>query len=375
MALGYHYISRTLLLTPDTDIQISFENKKFGERVAITGTGSQVNIYLNNGRLKAAKIDDMALGEKAFFLKMDSILNVNLQELDHAGLSEEINEMEKIRLKYFTCATLPSYPYFHMRIAKDSTYEASLEYWSKLQELIVMDASLLRYDEFRSFLVEAVSRVARKQYPESKSLDAVVRYVESEVKEPSIAEFLINKNVYAYVERYGLDSADAYCAVFDRYVKSPLLVKNFETLCNRWRKLSVGALSPNFNCTDLSGKKVSLSDFKGKYVYIDIWATWCGPCQREIPHLQKLEEKYHGKDIYFVSISCDNNKKAWENRVRAGLKGIQLHFVNGDTFMNDYMIKGIPRFILLDKEGKIISVDMSRPSDPKTIAKLDELLN
>lgn len=375
MALGYHYISRTLLLTPDTDIQISFENKKFGERVAITGTGSQVNIYLNNGRLKAAKIDDMALGEKAFFLKMDSILNVNLQELDHAGLSEEINEMEKIRLKYFTCATLPSYPYFHMRIAKDSTYEASLEYWSKLQELMVMDASLLRYDEFRSFLVEAVSRVARKQYPESKSLDAVVRYVESEVKEPGIAEFLINKNVYAYVERYGLDSADAYCAVFDRYVKSPLLVKNFETLCNRWRKLSVGALSPNFNCTDLSGKKVSLSDFKGKYVYIDIWATWCGPCQREIPHLQKLEEKYHGKDIYFVSISCDNNKKAWENRVRAGLKGIQLHFVNGDTFMNDYMIKGIPRFILLDKEGKIISVDMSRPSDPKTLAKLDELLN
>ncbi len=110
-------------------------------------------------------------------------------------------------------------------------------------------------------------------------------------------------------------------------------------------------------------------------LYIDIWATWCGPCQREIPHLQKLEEKYHGKDIYFVSISCDNNKKAWENRVRAGLKGIQLHFVNGDTFMNDYMIKGIPRFILLDKEGKIISVDMSRPSDPKTIAKLDELLN
>lgn len=97
-------------------------------------------------------------------------------------------------------------------------------------------------------------------------------------------------------------------------------MKNFETLCNRWRKLSVGALSPNFNCTDLSGKKVSLSDFKGKYVYIDIWATWCGPCQREIPHLQKLEEKYHGKDIYFVSISCDNNKKAWENRVRAGLR-------------------------------------------------------
>ena len=139
--------------------------------------------------------------------------------------------------------------------------------------------------------------------------------------------------------------------------------------------VKVGDSMPAFTLHSTVNGTVSSEDLKGKVVLINIFATWCGPCQREIPHLQKLEEKYHGKDIYFVSISCDNNKKAWENRVRAGLKGIQLHFVNGDTFMNDYMIKGIPRFILLDKEGKIISVDMSRPSDPKTIAKLDELLN
>jgi len=139
--------------------------------------------------------------------------------------------------------------------------------------------------------------------------------------------------------------------------------------------VKVGDSMPAFTLHSTVNGTVNSEDLKGKVVLINIFATWCGPCQREIPHLQKLEEKYHGKDIYFVSISCDNNKKAWENRVRAGLKGIQLHFVNGDTFMNDYMIKGIPRFILLDKEGKIISVDMSRPSDPKTIAKLDELLN
>ncbi len=116
VALGYHYISRTLLLTPDTDIQISFENKKFGERVAITGTGSQVNIYLNNGRLKAAEIDDMALGEKAFFLKMDSILNVNLARVGimpdyQRKLIKSENTFEIFYLCYIAFLSLFPYAY------------------------------------------------------------------------------------------------------------------------------------------------------------------------------------------------------------------------------------------------------------------------
>jgi len=372
--LSCYYTKRTLFLAPDTDIRIAFEEKDFGKRVLITGTGSPVNTYLNSGCLKATGINDTGLSEKAFLLKTDSMLNANLQALKNAGLPEDFNRMETERLNYFTYATLPDYPYFHVRIAKDSAYEASSKYWNKLRELMVMDASLLRYEAYRSFLAEATGRIAKKQYPELRRLEAVIRYVESDVTEPRIAEFLINRNVYAHIERNGLHEADAYCAAFSRYVKSPVLTEAFETLCNRWRRLEVGALSPDFDCTDLSGKKVTLSDFRGKYVYIDIWATWCGPCQREIPYLQKLEERYQGKDIHFVSISCDTNRNAWENRVKAGLKGVQLHLAAGNTFMDEYMITGIPRFILLDKEGKIISADMSRPSDSGTVAKLNELL-
>ena len=61
---------------------------------------------------------------------------------------------------------------------------------------------------------------------------------------------------------------------------------------------------------------MSLSDLKGKYVYIDVWATWCGPCNAEIPHLKKLEEEFEGRNIYFVSISCDDSRNAWERFVQ-----------------------------------------------------------
>ncbi|WP_232758881.1 TlpA disulfide reductase family protein [Flavobacterium sp. ALD4] len=64
-------------------------------------------------------------------------------------------------------------------------------------------------------------------------------------------------------------------------------------------------LSPSFDCDNYYGGKTKLEDFKGKYVYIDVWATWCGPCLAEIPSLKKIEEKFHDRNIAFVSISND----------------------------------------------------------------------
>ena len=111
-----------------------------------------------------------------------------------------------------------------------------------------------------------------------------------------------------------------------------------------------------------------------KPVLVDFFATWCGPCRGELPHLKTLEEKYGKKNIYFVSISCDRDKAAWEKMVKEDkLGGIQLHNGGDNTFMDAYMITGIPRFILLDKEGKIINAKMTRPSNPETAKTFDAL--
>lgn len=138
--------------------------------------------------------------------------------------------------------------------------------------------------------------------------------------------------------------------------------------------LKPGMKSPDFRYRDVNGKVVSLKDFRKKYVYIDLWATWCGPCCGELPFLKELEKKFHGRNIAFVSISCDENRRMWQNFVKKNkLEGVQLNNEGNQKFFEAYGVEGIPRFILLDKKGKIINPDMTRPSDPKTLEILSNL--
>ena len=116
-----------------------------------------------------------------------------------------------------------------------------------------------------------------------------------------------------------------------------------------------------FDYENQKGGKTSLESLKGKYVYIDVWATWCGPCRGEIPFLQKVEEKYKGKNIEFVSISVDVEKDhdKWKKFVdEKQLGGTQL-IADKDwksDFITSYGINSIPRFILLDPNGVIVSL-------------------
>jgi thiol-disulfide isomerase/thioredoxin len=140
-----------------------------------------------------------------------------------------------------------------------------------------------------------------------------------------------------------------------------------------------GSLSPSFEYDNYKGGKTKLEDFRGKYVYIDVWATWCAPCRAEIPFLKKLEEKYHQKKIVFISLSIDQIKdiEKWKTLIKdKELGGVQILADNdwNSQFVKDYNITGIPRFILVDPNGKIVKADAPRPSSPTIEAEFDAIL-
>ena len=142
-------------------------------------------------------------------------------------------------------------------------------------------------------------------------------------------------------------------------------------------KFNPGQPAINFRYPDVDGNQVSLLDFKGSYVYVDIWATWCGPCKREIPHLVELEKEYHKKNIVFLSISVDQDedREAWLNMLEEKeMGGVQLFASGWSQITQDYKINSIPRFMLFDTEGNIINVRASRPSDPETRRLFDKIL-
>lgn len=140
-----------------------------------------------------------------------------------------------------------------------------------------------------------------------------------------------------------------------------------------------GQPSPLFNYENFKGGTTKLESLKGKYVYVDVWATWCGPCRQQIPHLQQLEKDYHGKNIEFVSISIDEKKNydKWRKMVEEKqLGGIQLIADNAwqSAFVQAFGINSIPRFLLIDPKGNVLNADAPRPSEPGLRAELDKLL-
>lgn len=141
---------------------------------------------------------------------------------------------------------------------------------------------------------------------------------------------------------------------------------------------SNGTSAVDFEYENHKRGTTKLSSLKGKYVYIDIWATWCGPCLQEIPFLQEIEKKYHNKNIEFVSISIDeqDQKERWRAMVSAkNMGGIQLIADKAweSQFVASLGVNSIPRFVLIDPRGKIINGNAPRPSDPQLITLLDGL--
>lgn len=126
-------------------------------------------------------------------------------------------------------------------------------------------------------------------------------------------------------------------------------------------RMKEGKLAPDFSFPTKNGdKSYGPKDFRGKYVLIDFWASWCGPCRQEIPHLKKEYEKYHDKGLEMLSVSIDQSKNAWMNAMRKEkMPWPQVQAPKaGKEIMKEYQFSGIPFIVLLDKEGKIVGKNL-----------------
>ncbi|MFH1003958.1 MAG: TlpA disulfide reductase family protein [Bacteroidota bacterium] len=219
--------------------------------------------------------------------------------------------------------------------------------------------------------------LANQQEKELYPVMLLEKIKESTKYSREIKEFLIFNNLFGLLDLYGLTSnIDSISKmVKETYPHSEYLI----TLSDKYQKLNnltTGNPAPHFQGTTLEGEIYSLSDLKGKVVFIDVWATWCGPCIAALPLTHNLQESFkNNKNVVFLFISIDQKENDWRKYVtqHQELKGIQIRVVD-QSFKELYKITGIPRYIIIDKHGNIADAFAATPSDQKVRGLIEKML-
>jgi thiol-disulfide isomerase/thioredoxin len=359
---------------------VSFSGKDFKGTFAFEGEKEPAVKYLNTVVLTALPDEDYALPFDEYVKKLEKKETEAVKLLEASGVSKAGNfkEIEKGRIRYSYATQLLMYPLGHRLMAQDMDYQPDQKYYDVLDTYVVADDLLADLDQYREFIAEAAhvldadNRYETAAYPRAV---AQMRFIADRFEAGKTRDVLLHRLANAYVTRFGIEDIQDMENIYRTYVQDPVLVAKYDAAREKWNLASVGKPSPDFKGVDVNGKEYTLADFRGKYVYIDVWATWCGPCRQEIPYLKKLDEDYKDAQIVFLSLSVDQDKAKWEKMVKEqSMSGVQLHIGQNSSFQQAYKIEGIPHFILLDKEGRILDKKMSRPSmDEVTRERIENL--
>lgn len=169
------------------------------------------------------------------------------------------------------------------------------------------------------------------------------------------------------------DELDGLYKGLDLPVQQSRLGLQVKEVIDGTKLTAVGNPAPPFTQNDVDGKPVSLSSFRGSYVFVDFWASWCGPCRLENPHVVKVFHQYHDKGFAVVGVSLDDQRDRWLEAIKKDkLDWTQLSDLKGNEnqVAIEYGVKGIPMNFLMDKEGKIIARGLYGNELEKKLAEL-----
>ncbi|MGK0365146.1 MAG: thiol-disulfide isomerase/thioredoxin [Saprospiraceae bacterium] len=375
-----------MYLKEGADLSVTLDATDFSGTMKYEGTGAIENNYLAAKTLNVTKMQGnyrnlFTLDEAAFKAKLEEIKSSNqtaLKALEGADATFVKTEMANLKYDYF--APMTDYEGMRARVTKDEGFKASEDFLPAELKNIQYD-NVPVYNSSSSYRNMAFGGILTPIFENLEDFSSMTPADLSSIEGIKIPE--LKEQIVGYLAKMALSPANPNLTELFNFFKSnttdETLIADITANYEQLKDLMKGKPSPTFTAYENhKGGVTSLADLKGKYVYIDVWATWCGPCKREIPALKKVEKDFHNKNIAFVSTSIDvaTAHDKWSDMVKdKELGGIQL-IADKDwksQFVQDYGIQGIPRFILVDPEGNIVTADAPRPSDPKLVKLLESL--
>lgn len=389
---GFHSLglgrNNTMMYLKQGDVlELNVDAKNFGKSLSFAGEGAEENNYL------AAKMASKSVAnnyvqfysqeEADFKSAIAKLKTENEQRLDSLENADEtFLALARQNLVYDDYEYLNTYKQRHGYYTKKENYEPS-------EGFIPEALENMTYDDANAYK----SSTAYKNLAIQTTLDNMFLAIEdqlpnvtaeqlgtmNDIKIPELKDDVV-QFVGSFIVSPGNENMESVYEFMSSQVSSEKVKADLAEVFEKNKNLVKGKPSPEFvNYENHKGGQTSLADLKGKYVYVDVWATWCGPCIREIPSLKKVEEQFHNENIEFVSTSIDElgSRDKWFDMVNdKELGGMQLMADKAwkSDFVQAYGIDGIPRFILIDPDGNIVSADAPRPSNPKLVELLESEL-
>ncbi|WP_159476500.1 TlpA disulfide reductase family protein [Dyadobacter sp. 3J3] len=384
---------------PGDEYDIILDSLQKAEGVRYEGDEADMNDYIvkcEAARLRFERINDKYYFqlEPDEFLSLKDSLEANYQKLytllkEKTRLDPELERVLEIQQKM-------NITYFVHNYVR-SKYGSQGEIPTALKSIIdkTPDDSLVLNYKMRvySLVVNAFleSRIYAPLYQEHKdlspdSINGMMPLLGSAKIEKSdypnfMKELLLAKNVNNYLVFSGITpEVDSIYLKFKNTYKNKDYLSALKKSYDKWLSIGPGRPAPDFSGDTPDGRKIALSDLKGKIVYMDVWATWCGPCKTELPFTRKIQKDFKGNDqVAFLYVSIDESIPDWHNMLKkdkefGGIHINQKQHQQPGAIWELYLMTGIPRYVLIDAEGKIVQSNASRPSSGKVTGEINALL-
>lgn len=370
-----------LFLKSGDNLNLESDNSKLN----ISGTGEIENKYLlerNNLDIKLAPVnywyhyyklnenDFLKLADSIYQCRIDLIKKFQIKDKRFHFIETTFAEMDREH-KFL------NYPFTRQSLNQD--YIPSKDFPAVFAKTNINDDRLL---DIPWFTVMMFSNIANKIVAKNDTrFDAKLDYLRLAISDrlgqtnPKLKEEIAFLTADEAIDK--TDSLDLFFKTYKNFTKNEEHLKKITTKYLNLKGIVKGKQAPNFEFTNEKGELISLADFQGYVIYLDIWATYCKPCLEEIEPSKKLQKKLLNKKIKFVNICIESKRESWLNLIRKKeFTGIQLYSTKEDEekFKESYVVQGIPRYIIIDKEGKIYDINAKRPSDAELEKELLKIL-
>jgi thiol-disulfide isomerase/thioredoxin len=376
-----------------TSIDVKLKDPEIEESktmISYKGDLSNENNFLSNGLIEhelPGFRDLFAQDETSFLQTLEAYQEAVDQSIATAQKEKifdaDFKALIHSQAEYEVAIQLGSYESYHGYLTDNEDFQVSELISAQIDAIKLDNPAAIASSRYQGFVQNSIQQEAwnsikdddtRKNAPGAMTITSL-KIMDQKIESKEVREIAMYQ-ILKYALYDGLQESEM--EAYDRFVtenQNESYLAQINESIEKWQKLDSGQEAPVFAYFDIQGKQVSLTDLKGKVVYIDVWATWCAPCKAEQPDLVKLEEHYASNPaVAFVGVSIDEDKSAWETMVtKEGMKGYQLIADEAwnSGIVKDYLIRGIPRFILIDAEGKIIQASAPRPSSGKVAELID----